>query len=73
MIGMIIKYRRVALLGAALLAIGAGWLHGYFSGKAAERVNVLEKTVTVNEKRNEIASNPVDATGLVERLRNGTY
>lgn len=73
MIAAIIKHRKLVLSAVVCLAFAGFWLHGYFSGKTAEKVNILEKTVTVNEKRNEIANNPVDAAGLAERLRNGTY
>lgn len=53
--------------------IGAIWLHGYTSGKQSVKVKVLERAVTVTEKRNEIANNRPDDSATINRLRNGSF
>jgi len=66
------QMRLIALVGS-LLVLVATWGHGYYQGKRHAEIKVVEKTVTVMEKRNEIANTRPDDSATIKRLLDGTF
>lgn len=73
MIAALIKYRWLIVGAASILAIGGAWVHGYNKGVKHERIKIVEKRVEVLEKRSAIANKRPDRSGVVKRLREGTF
>lgn len=73
MLAALIRYRWLVTAAVSVLLIGGAWVHGYMKGSAHERVKVITQTVKVMEKRNEIASKRPDSSGVIKRLREGSF
>jgi hypothetical protein len=72
-LGFIIRWQYVLMLGAAAAFIGGFYLKGRSDCAASQANKQLTETLRTKEKLDEIRNNRPDADAVVKRLRSGSF
>lgn len=67
------KYRKLVLILALIGLNGLSYWKGVSDGKEAVRLKNTETVLTIREELNEIRNNRPDSSGVIGRLRDGTF